>query len=678
MEPVAGFFASNIIAIYFLYGLAFFALGLAVIVELGRAASTPFARVMAFLGPFGVVHGAGEWAEMFGLIAEQTGQPAAWHDLVSVFLAASSFVILMVFAVRLAGVSGQQQRWLPYSPAVFAGAFLAGAGVLAVWPLTSGDWVQALEILARNWLGLPASLMTCWALLLQRRSFLRQGYTHFASDLMGAAAAFACYAFLDQVVAERTAYFPGSVINAEVFLAVAGVPVQVFRLLSAVAASYFVIGLLRGFQGEIDRRLQEANESRLAVQAEALRANQIVQEQTDALNRELREATRELSALFETSRILASTLDLDTILRDSVAKIVTLLEPAGLGLIYLEDASDRELALASRSDVDAPSELALMLGDLTASQVYQTAQPVCCPQVDESGHAAYGAPGALGTTNVLGVPLMSQSRVIGALVMVSREGSPVFSIQDLPLVQALGSQLSIAVENARLYAEVAEKERIRGQLLDRAVSAQEDERKRIARELHDETGQALSGVLMGLTGVETAMASNPALARGRVNDLKAFTAQALEELRNLVADLRPVLLDDLGLVAALHWFANRYQERSGIEVELTVEGNRRRLDPRVETILFRVAQEAMTNTAKHAQARHVRLLLSLGDDAATLKVEDDGRGFDPATVLASRYHRPAWGLLGMQERLALVGGTFELWSKPGEGARVSVRAPLRV
>jgi signal transduction histidine kinase len=215
-------------------------------------------------------------------------------------------------------------------------------------------------------------------------------------------------------------------------------------------------------------------------------------------------------------------------------------------------------------------------------------------------------------------------------------------------------------------------------LLDRAVSAQEDERKRIARELHDETGQALSGVLMGLTGVETAMASNPALARGRVNDLKAFTAQALEELRNLVADLRPVLLDDLGLVAALHWFANRYQERSGIEVELTVEGNRRRLDPRVETILFRVAQEAMTNTAKHAQARHVRLLLSLGDDAATLKVEDDGRGFDPATVLASRYHRPAWGLLGMQERLALVGGTFELWSKPGEGARVSVRAPLRV
>ena len=494
---------------------------------------------------------------------------------------------------------------------------------------------------------------------------------------MGAAAAFACYAFLDQVVAQRTSYFPGSVINAEVFLAVVGVPVQVFRLLSAVAASYFVIGLLRGFQDELDRQLREANEARLAVQSEALRANRLVQERTEALNRELREATRELSALFETSRILASTLDLDTILRESVAKIVTLLEPAGLGLIYLEDPSARELVLASRSDVDAPSELALTLGELTARQVYQTAQPVCCPQVDDTEDAADGAPARYGTTNVLGVPLLSQGRVIGALVMVSREGSPVFSPEDMPLVQALGSQLSIAMENARLYAEVAEKERIRGQLLDRAVSAQEDERKRIARELHDETGQALSGVLMGLTGVETAMTSSLPLARSRVNELKAFTTQALDELRNLVADLRPVLLDDLGLVAALHWFAKRYQERSGIEVQLTVEGNRRRLDPRVETVLFRIAQEAMTNTAKHAQARHLRLLLTLGDDAATLSVEDDGRGFDPATVLDSRYHRPAWGLLGIQERMALVGGNFDLWSKPGAGARVSVRVPLR-
>ncbi|MDO9066528.1 MAG: ATP-binding protein, partial [Chloroflexota bacterium] len=100
-------------------------------------------------------------------------------------------------------------------------------------------------------------------------------------------------------------------------------------------------------------------------------------------------------------------------------------------------------------------------------------------------------------------------------------------------------------------------------------------------------------------------------------------------------------------------------------------------DPRVETVLFRIAQEAMTNTAKHAQARHLRLLLTLGDDAATLSVEDDGRGFDPATVLDSRYHRPAWGLLGIQERMALVGGSFDLWSKPGAGARVSVRVPLR-
>ena len=383
-----------------------------------------------------------------------------------------------------------------------------------------------------------------------------------------------------------------------------GVPVQVFRLLSAVAASYFVIGLLRGVKDEIDRQLQEANEARLAVQAEALRTNREVQERTEALNRELREATRELSALFETSRILASTLDLDTILRESVAKIVTLLEPAGLGLIYLEDPGARRLVLASRSDMDVPSELALAVGEETASQVYQTAEPVCCPEADDEG-----------TRRAVRRPRNDQrpwrsAALPGPGDRRAGDGEPRrfagLLAADMPLVQALGSQLSIAMENARLYAEVAEKERIRGQLLDRAVSAQEDERKRIARELHDETGQALSGVLMGLTGVETAMATSLPLAGSRLNELKVFTTQALDELRNLVADLRPVLLDDLGLVAALHWFAKRYQERSGIEVELTVEGARRRLDPRVETVLFRIAQEAMTNTAKHAQAQHLR------------------------------------------------------------------------
>ena len=104
------------------------------IVESGRAAPTPFARVMALLGPFGVVHGAGEWAEMFGLVAARTGEAAAWHDAVSVLLAATSFTILMIFAVRLAAVSGQRQCWLPYLPAVFVSIFLVGAVLLYVWP----------------------------------------------------------------------------------------------------------------------------------------------------------------------------------------------------------------------------------------------------------------------------------------------------------------------------------------------------------------------------------------------------------------------------------------------------------------------------------------------------------------------------------------------------------------
>lgn len=675
MEPVAQFFAANMVGVYFVYGLAFFSLGLAVLVESGQSSPSPFGRVMGLLGPFGIVHGAGEWAEMFGLIAEQSGQSMVWQDAVSVGLAALSFLILMIFAVRLAAIAGERHWWLPYLPAAFASIFLAGAAVLYFWPPSSEDWVHALEILARNWLGLPSSSLTCWALLVQRRAFLEKGQTRFSGGLVGAAVSFAWYAVLDQVIARPAPYFPGNVINAQTFLEVVGIPVQLFRVLSAASASYFVIALLRGFQREIERQLAEAKEARLRAQEQALVAQQRIQEETEALNADLRQATRELSALFETSRILSSTLDLDTILRESVAKIVTLLEPAGLGMIYLWDEAAQKLALASRSDQADMSPLVQRLGDETAQQVFETAQPVCCPDVS----AAAGDDGrgtGLGTTNVVGVPLLSHGRVAGALVMVSREGLPVFSPRDMPLVQALGGQISIAIENARLYSEVAEKERLRGQLLDRAVSAQEDERKRIARELHDETGQALSGVILGLAGVETAMDSSNALAKVRLNELKAFTMQALDELRNLVSDLRPVLLDDLGLIAALHWSAKRFQERTGIEVDLTVEGPKRRLDPRLETVIFRVAQEAMTNTSKHAQARHLRLRLTLETSAVTLVAEDDGRGFDPARVLDSRHSRPAWGLLGIQERMALVGGTFDLWSKPGAGTRITVRVPL--
>ena len=186
----------------------------------------------------------------------------------------------------------------------------------------------------------------------------RQGLLRFGGDLMGAAMAFAWYALLDQFIAETTPYFPGSVINAQTFLDVVGIPVQVFRAITAVGMSYFVIALLRGFQREIDRKLEEANEARVVAQEEALIAQRRIQEETEALNQELRQATRELSALFETSRILSSTLDLNTILRESIVKIVTLLEPAGLGMVYLHDAASQQLVLASRSDVQASHVLA--------------------------------------------------------------------------------------------------------------------------------------------------------------------------------------------------------------------------------------------------------------------------------------------------------------------------------
>jgi signal transduction histidine kinase len=209
---------------------------------------------------------------------------------------------------------------------------------------------------------------------------------------------------------------------------------------------------------------------------------------------------------------------------------------------------------------------------------------------------------------------------------------------------------------------------VRQQLLKKLLSAQEDERRRIAQDLHDEIGQALTSLLIGLrtvTDAETLKA-----ARGRADDLRRVVVSALEEVRRLARGLRPRVLDDLGLTAALERYAADYAQAHAIEVEVAApDPAAGRLPEEVETALYRIAQEALTNTAKHAAAKHVRIVVARQPGFVQLLVSDDGCGFTcpgPAGQL---------GLSGMQERAALLGGSVAVESEPGEGTRVNVRIP---
>lgn len=231
-------------------------------------------------------------------------------------------------------------------------------------------------------------------------------------------------------------------------------------------------------------------------------------------------------------------------------------------------------------------------------------------------------------------------------------------------------------EVQRLYEELRRKEELRGRLLEKVISAQEEERQRIARELHDETGQALTGILMSLEAAEDALGGEPEAARQRIDRAKALAGHSIDAIRHLVVDLRPAALDDLGLVPALRAFAEGRLGERGIQVRLETSGLRDRLSPPVETCIFRVAQEAVTNIVRHSRATSARIQLQRRDANLTLVVEDDGEGFDSAGVLGSADPARALGLLGMEERVALVGGHLTIDSAPGRGTRIRAEIPL--
>jgi two-component system sensor histidine kinase UhpB len=202
------------------------------------------------------------------------------------------------------------------------------------------------------------------------------------------------------------------------------------------------------------------------------------------------------------------------------------------------------------------------------------------------------------------------------------------------------------------------------------LQAQEEERARIARELHDEAAQWLTSLLIRQ---RLLLRNLPPEMRPEVEELQRMTAAALEHLRRIAMELRPAILDDLGLVEALRWQAEEFQKQTGVPITLRVQGRIERLPRQVELVLYRVAQEALTNIARHARATRVEVTLNCSTEHLELFIADDGVGFDPEAVRRSRAR--SLGLIGMAERLALIGGTLEIDSAPGKGTRIRARVP---
>jgi signal transduction histidine kinase len=260
------------------------------------------------------------------------------------------------------------------------------------------------------------------------------------------------------------------------------------------------------------------------------------------------------------------------------------------------------------------------------------------------------------------VPLIVRDRAIGVIVAHDKQQQDQrFTDEDVRIAEAFGERAAVAIDLSQRVARDA---------LRRVVEGQELERKRLARELHDETGQALTSILLGLKAIEEA--EDGEAVRTSLMGLRELVVSTLHDVRRLAVELRPKALDDFGLVPALERLADTFAEQTGIAVHVETALGETRLAGDVETALYRIVQEALTNVIKHANARTVSVVLARKNDRVAVIVEDDGRGIDPGDTRGE-----GLGLVGMRERIALVDGRLSVESSPEGGTTIAVEVPLR-
>jgi signal transduction histidine kinase len=366
---------------------------------------------------------------------------------------------------------------------------------------------------------------------------------------------------------------------------------------------------------------------------------------------------RQFESLSEIGNALASELELEPLL-GLVARRLRELVDAKLVLIALPAAETLRVVAAEGEAAYGVVGMELEFGASKTGRVLERGRSERVDSMLEDPEIDQQAARRLGVHSALFVPLVVRGRAIGVVIAHDKAGTrPAFTDDDLRLAESLAARAAIAVDLS---------ERVSRDAVRRVVAAQELERKRLARELHDETGQALTSILLGLKPLE--QAADPD-AREAVAALRELVVSTLQDVRRLAVELRPSALDDFGLVPAVERLAETFREHSGLAVDLEARLGDARLPSEVETTLYRIVQEALANVVKHADASRVSVILTRREDTVSALVEDDGRGFDPEKLReAGPGHH--LGILGMRERAELVGGTVHVDSAPTRGTFV--------
>jgi signal transduction histidine kinase len=369
--------------------------------------------------------------------------------------------------------------------------------------------------------------------------------------------------------------------------------------------------------------------------------------------------SRQLESLNEIGNALVGELELPRLLQLVASRLRELIEARNVAIALPADGVLRFEAAAgegaeSMTGVTVPREASKAGRVLARGRSERIDSLIDDPEVHHDTTRQFGS------RTGLYVPLLARDEAIGVIIAHDKIGpDPRFGDGDLRLAEQFASRAAIAVDLSRRVASDA---------LRRVVRGEELERKRLARELHDETGQALTSILLGLKAVEEAKSSDE--LRVALGELRELVVATLQDVRRLAVELRPKALDDFGLVPALERLVETFHEGTGTKVQLEAHLGRERLPADLETTIYRIVQEALTNITKHAEAQNVSISLVRRRHAVTTVVEDDGKGFDLSAV-----REDSLGVVGIRERVALLGGRVTVESSAA-GTTIAVEVPV--
>ncbi len=371
--------------------------------------------------------------------------------------------------------------------------------------------------------------------------------------------------------------------------------------------------------------------------------------------------SRQLQSLQEVGNALATETDLDRLLDLVVRRLRELLEARIVALALPIGGDELRFAAVAGAGAENLLGTSISRSESKSGAVLERRRSERIDSVIDDPEVHQEVSRQLAARTGMWVPLIARDQAIGVLEIHDKEGpDPRFSHDDFRLAETFAARAAVAVELSQRVARDA---------VRRVVQAQELERQRLARELHDETGQALTSILLGLKPLEEALADHPALAA--LAELREQVVSALQDVRRLAVELRPAVLDDFGLVPALERLTDSFAEQSDIRVDFHSALGETRLPSEVETTLYRVVQESLTNIVKHANAHNISVSIAPRGSTVAAVIEDDGAGFDQRAVRGEGV-----GLLGMRERLSFVDGRLEIESRPGAGTTIVAEVPL--